>query len=177
MVSYKSLGISPEELDNLTRLGIKYDKRTKKQMLAAHNYKEKQDIDEINNYASTLGGAFPVDYANFLSIKNGGKPEPSTLNFSKKSISIKYMYAYKSPLTTCTLDYALALYQGRIPKGFIPIAHDSAGNLLIMSFLLPESGHVYFWDHNNEVDESEQPYFGNMVKICESFSLLESMLE
>ncbi|WP_080962677.1 SMI1/KNR4 family protein [Chromobacterium subtsugae] len=174
-MKYLQLGTSPQEIEFLLKHGVKYDKRTKKQLLAAYEYQEKPTRSEIEFYSKNIGIKFPEDYLNFLTIQNGGKPDPSSVKIGNKEKSIQYLYAFKNPMESCTLDYAITIFNGRIPQGFIPIAHESSGSLLIMNCTVDGLGEIYFWDHNNEADNSISPYFGNMKKIAQSFTELEKI--
>ena len=66
------------------------------------------------------------------------------------------------------------LYKGRIPAGFLPIATDSFGNLILLKITSSNGGRVYFWDHEKEED---LPTLRNMSKIADSFSQLIASLE
>lgn len=177
MTQYLPLGISSEELNFLIKHGVKLDKRKKQQMLQAYNFKERPSTTTLIDFFGKLDISPAQDYLEFLSKYNGGKPEPSSIKIKTKSISIQYFYAHSTPLASCTLDYAITMYKGRIPLGYIPIAHDSSGSLLLLSCIGNNKGEVYYWDHNDEADCSAEPFFDNMAKVATSFTDLDRMFQ
>ncbi|UJB32226.1 SMI1/KNR4 family protein [Chromobacterium sp. Beijing] len=177
MTQYLPLGISLEELNFLIKNGVKLDKRKKQQMLQAYSFKERPSATTLIDFFGKLDISPAQDYLEFLSKYNGGKPEPSSIKIKTKSISIQYFYAHSTPLASCTLDYAITMHKGRIPLGYIPIAHDSSGSLLLLSCTGDNKGEVYYWDHNDEADCSAEPFFGNMAKVATSFTDLDRMFQ
>ena len=133
MATYLPLGVGPAEMELLLKHGIKYDKRQKRQLLEAYHDQARPILAVLLDYFSARKLKIPQDYLDFLSQHNGGRPEPGSLRLQTQIISIQYFYAYSSPLEACTLDYASTLYQGRIPHGLLPIAHDSSGSLLLLN--------------------------------------------
>ncbi len=60
-------------------------------------------------------------------------------------------------------------YSGRIPNSFFPIAYDSCGNLICIPVKGPDRGKVYFWDHEMEAADDEEPSYDNLTLIADSF--------
>ena len=177
MATYLPLGVGPAEMELLLKHGIKYDKRQKRQLLEAYHDQARPILAVLLDYFSARKLKIPQDYLDFLSQHNGGRPEPGSLRLQTQSISIQYFYAYSSPLEACTLDYASTLYQGRIPHGLLPIAHDSSGSLLLLNGSQVDSGHIYYWNHDNEADCTVEACWDNMLKLASSFSELERLLQ
>jgi len=90
---------------------------------------------------------------------------------------IHNFYAFKTPWISMQLDRAMIGFTGRGPQGFVPIADTPGGDKFLLDVREgSDHGKIYLWYHEMEVEEDEQPYFGNMEFICNSFSELESLL-
>ncbi len=114
-------------------------------------------IEEVEKFVSL---SFPVEYKEHLLKHNGGQCAPNIFEFNE----------HGKASNSC-LDWFLAIYDGeydnlkdyietykieekRMPGHMLPIAHDPGGNLICLSCNGDDSGYVYFWDHENEVDYS-----------------------
>lgn len=174
----KPHGMSEQEMDFLVKNGIKYDKRKRKQLLAAFHDTFRPTRDDLEKIFSTLNIRPPEDYLEFLIKTNGGKPEDGTVKTKnhRKELVVKFFYSAKSKIDEVEVEYGSTLYAGRIPSGMLPIAHDPAGNIFLLG-CQENLGQVYFWDHEGEVEEWEQPYFGNMSLISNSFSDFIQLVE
>ena len=72
------------------------------------------------------------------------------------------------------MEYVLRTFQGRLPKGFFPIARDPGGNLIGLLTQGKHKGKIAFWDHEQEGD---QPSLRNLVVIADDLKdLLENKL-
>ncbi|MDR1451398.1 MAG: SMI1/KNR4 family protein [Helicobacteraceae bacterium] len=125
--------------------------------------------NKIVELETKLGYSFPEEYRTHLLKYNGGKCKPNVFSFIENNKETK-----------SSIDWFLAIYEGkydnlklymdmyifeekRLPDYFIPIAHDSGGNLVCISCSENENGFVYFWDHENEGNN-------NVYLISESFN-------
>jgi hypothetical protein len=52
------------------------------------------------------------------------------------------------------LDLACETYDERIPSDLIPIAYDAFDNNICIGWTGERKGKVYFWDHEDEIDEN-----------------------
>lgn len=59
-------------------------------------------------------------------------------------------------------------WKNRIIHGFIPIAEDPGGNLILLNCTGKDEG-IYFWDHELESLEDTPPNISNMSLISTSF--------
>jgi hypothetical protein len=80
------------------------------------------------------------------------------------------------PGQCCDINYTLTVYVDRVPSGFIPIAYDPGGNLFVMSLSQVSYGAIYFWDHEAEVGDNEEPNMSNVYLLAESWADLFSKL-
>lgn len=67
------------------------------------------------------------------------------------------------------LEHYLKVYQDRIPPDQFPIAYDPGGNLIVISTSGPETGSIYFWDHELEAEDGQPPTRKNLYLIAPSF--------
>lgn len=94
------------------------------------------------------------------------------------------------------VDYFYAIYEGkvsnlekaietfkeignaRMPDNIFPIAYDSGGNKICISVSGKDFGFIYFWDHEEEVDEGEIPNYNNLYLLAKNLNeFLESLTE
>lgn len=120
------------------------------------------------------GAKLPEDYLRFLQQCNGGVPENAVFEFledGKPSGSvISCFLGVLEEANIHSIDTALEIYAGRIPKELLPIADDAFGNLILMGLKKRRRGKIYFWDHELESDESTGKYWGNVTQIADDFS-------
>lgn len=171
ITKFKPFGTTEEELNELIKLGLKYDKRQKKQMLAASRG-VKPNLKDVENFEAETGLIFPESYREFLLIHNGGIPDNSRISIpGHKARIIQSFYALTNPAKIYTIRYLVETYKDRIPKEMLPIANDPAGNLfLINAGSGRDYGKIYFWNHEQESDAETQPYYENIYFVSDSFS-------
>lgn len=176
-IEFEPLGVTQQELDQLLKFGLKYDKRQKKQMLAASNA-PRPTAEDVKDFETKIGLVLPEDYKKFLVEKNGGVPKKSKINTDLLGTKVvQQFYAIKNPAKNYTLSYLLEIYSGRIPDRMLPIADDPAGNLYLCQLQPGDTcGKIYFWNHEEEADGEPQPYFDNIIHVADSFSDFLSLL-
>ncbi|WBS02565.1 SMI1/KNR4 family protein [Pseudoduganella sp. SL102] len=170
-IKFESFGMTQEKLDQLGRLGLKYDKRQKKQMLAAANVKL-PTAENIGEFEKKIGFTLPSDYKEFLLRQNGGIPDRSLIKIpSLGKKVVQSLFALVNPVVAYTVDHNLDLYKNRMPQDMLPVANDPAGNLYIMKVGAGgDFGNIYFWNHELEADGEKQPYLENITYIANSFN-------
>jgi hypothetical protein len=170
-IQFQALGITEERLNDLIKLGLKYDKRQKKQMLAAAGATLPTEED-VRKFEEKVGFTIPSDYRNFLLEKNGGIPNKTIIsvpNIGEKVV--QSFYALTNPVSTFTLSHLAKVYKNRLPSGMLPIADDPAGNIFITELIAGKDfGKIYFLDHEQEADVERQPYFKNIHWITNNFN-------
>lgn len=125
-------------------------------------------LQKILDFEKILGIKLPKDYKVFLKKNNGGKPMPNSFDFDNgddASCVDKFLSITDNNKNKSMCEY-MSMYKGRIPKGFLIIAHDPGGNLILLGVSEGQKG-LYFWDHEKEDDE--EPSFKNMHYIAKSF--------
>ena len=140
-------------------------------MVAIIYSKKPATSEEISDFEKEIKSGLPSDYKSFLMEYNGGQPQPDSFKFFSDrddASSVDRFLSLGKEKNSNLLKY-YNNYRNRIPSGFIPIAHDAGGNLIIMELKVNDNG-IYFWDHELEVDEGESPDMNNVYLISKSFS-------
>lgn len=116
----------------------------------------------------------PDAYRVFLLNHNGGYPEPSDFKIdsdteeSTQISSVDWFLGIGGQEST-ELKYCIETYKGRLPKSLFPVARDPGGSLICISTKKDDLGKVYFWEHEEEVEDSEEPNESNLYLIADSF--------
>lgn len=133
--------------------------------------KKPATLEDISDFEREINSALPSDYKKFLMEYNGGQPQPDSFRFfsdRNDASSVDRFLSLGNEKNSNLLKY-YNNYKDRIPLGFIPIAHDAGGNLVIMKLKTNENK-IYFWDHELEADEGVVPDMSNVYLINQSFS-------
>lgn len=125
----------------------------------------------LTAYEAKLGLKFPDDYRAFFLKFNGGSPSPRFFNFkgSEKGSEILGFFGFGSRRDVMS---EIAMFYGRLPRRFFPVAADAGGNLICISMAGDDYGKIYFWDHDREAepDDGESPEtVDNITLIADSF--------
>ncbi len=142
-----------------------------------------QNVEPTNQHAIELfqrfiGKKLPKDYVKFLLDYNGGSPVPNAFDFEdgSSSSSVRYFHGLRKNVDEDDLLRNIDLYKDRTPADFLPIASDFGGNKIAMAVSGQYYGRLFFWDHENEVDEGSLAEMQNMSLIANSFSAFLSEL-
>jgi cell wall assembly regulator SMI1 len=112
-------------------------------------------IEKINEIEKKLNFIFPEVYKEHLLNYNGGRCEPDVCyfedNHGEQSSDVHWFYAiYEGKSDNLESSFrTFKLEEKRMPDSFFPFAHDSLGNKYCMD---AETGKIYFWFHEDEVD-------------------------
>jgi hypothetical protein len=126
------------------------------------------DEAKLNAAEAKLNAKLPKCYRDFLQTANGGKPVNSKFRFktndgTEQDSTVHYFFGL------CTgagnLIAKFELFKGRIPLGYLPIASDPFGNLILIR-LFGQDPPVFFWDHEMELNEATG---SNVSPIAKSF--------
>ena len=137
----------------------------------------KLNITQIEEIEIYVGLTFPAEYKEHLLKYNGGQCNPNVFKFNENG-----------NWTESCVDWFLAIYDGeydnlrnyiqtykleekRLPINLLPIAHDPGGNLICISCHKDDLGHIYFWNHEDEVDykTSNDMNYSNLYLVAKSF--------
>lgn len=145
-------------------------------MIKINNFGSNIDPCEIKNIEEKYNITLPKDYVNFIIKTDGGDPEDHIIYFKyddgiESSACVKYFLAFVDSSQYRNIKFGLSyLHENRVPKGYFPFAYDDGGNLFCISTNSSNYGHVYFWNHEWEAEEDEEPTMNNMYYICDSFT-------
>jgi len=135
-------------------------------------------LQRLEQFEALLGTRLPDEYRQFLLQHNGGKPTPSVFMISadEGDAMLHHVYGLHDGPLHIRLDRARQTYLDRMPRSLFPIADDPGGNAICLGISGNERGKVYFWDHEMEADEGDEPTFENVYLVAESFaSFLKSL--
>ena len=133
-------------------------------------------LDEIKEAEKRMGLTLPKDYRDFLLESNAGRPEqpcvfemkdPHRDSMQEGTVE-RFLGITKSERTN--LEDRVNGSRDRMPPDVIPIAYDPGGNLICLSIKGKHKDEVYFWDHEFEAEEDEEPTRDNLYLISKSFS-------
>ena len=128
-------------------------------------------------FESRIGLELPMDYREFLHKYNGGRPGHNFVRgIETDSCSIKMFLGIRTD-EYYDLDIEWRWTRGRIFPGHLSIAIDSFGNRFCLALGAEDYGTVYFWDHDCEADEGEDPSYDNLARLADSFTDLWVRME
>jgi hypothetical protein len=111
----------------------------------------------------------PEEYRRFLLAQNGGRPNPAVFDFigdggrSENSRVHFFLSIYDGKYSNFEIVFKIFKIRAkRIPTELIPIAHDSFGNQICLAISGKHKGAVFFWDHENENPEGNEPWWNNI---------------
>ena len=132
---------------------------------------------EIDAFESRLQGAIPVDYRKFLLAYNGGRPEHHVIrNAETGDLGVKQFFGiWKKEYYD--IDAENRSMAGRWPNRLLAFAIDGFGNFFCLSLESPDCGTVYFWDHEQESEENEEPTELNLYHLADSFTEFWELIE
>lgn len=113
-------------------------------------------------FERALGFQLPAEYRRYLLEVGGGALEANVLR-SDERVGVQALLELGSSLEARRRTYA-----ERVPHGFLPIADDGCGNLLLLALGGRERGSVWFWDHEQEAEEGEPATRDNLTRVADS---------
>jgi len=124
----------------------------------------------ITSFEAELGWSLPADYRSFLVETNGGRPEPSTFEFTTPSGQsdslVDWLYSLSDD-PYYSLRRNREIFGSRIPDKTLSIGCDPFGNQILMN----RDGEILFWDHELETTEGVV----NVHRVASSFTSFVEM--
>ncbi len=116
--------------------------------------------ERIRALERALQASLPEDYRAFLRVHNGGEPQRACFAFTDREgraadSVISRFYGVDDPGDDLEKTWRYFLEGERVPPGYLPIARDVFGNMLLLSLAPASFGSVHFWDHELEHLEGE----------------------
>lgn len=130
-------------------------------MIKIKSSSKKFNKKKIEEFENRIGVSFPKEYIKYLEKYNGGLPEENLVISEGAPPFILTSFFGTGLVSVDDLFACYTIFNGRIPKGCIPIARDAGGNIICLNLNEDKYGYLYFWDHEKElmIDEKENLYF------------------
>ncbi|MFE8645565.1 SMI1/KNR4 family protein [Sphingomonas sp. NCPPB 2930] len=170
-IIFKRPGLNEAEIQAYEKLGIKYKKYQKKELLqlSALPHPTEADLQELQ----IKFGLLPDEYLNFVKKYNGGIPSKKKIVVGRKEVTISSFFpVVGSARLLGGIEGQMETYKNRIPLHSIPIAAISGGDLLLLDLREKTHGCVYLWLHELESEEDADVYYENMELVANSFDEL-----
>ncbi|HMY18667.1 MAG TPA: SMI1/KNR4 family protein [Polyangium sp.] len=113
--------------------------------------------EAITEFEARWEVVLPLEYKQFLLKSNGGRPTATCFaipGFHGQGSMMNSFYGIHHGAEHHQLDLAVKSYGERIPADLIPIAADAGGNEICIGWKGKRAGKIYFWDHEDELDEN-----------------------
>jgi hypothetical protein len=129
---------------------------------------------QVQELETALRGTLPQDYKEFLSKYNVASPEKNVYEIGSLSTRVAVFFGVSDEKNHDLLWQNQRVYANRLPKGVLGVASAAGGNLICLRL---DNGWTYFWDHELEAADDEEPDYGNMTRLAPSFSEFLDHLE
>jgi hypothetical protein len=114
------------------------------------------------------------DHKKILLTCNGGQTDACLSRFENNGIFEKCILNWLLSLSDDEYDnlekyiQTFKINQKRLPNNLVPIANDPGGNLFCISTSGDDEGKIYFWQHEFEVEDGEEPDYSNVFFVANS---------
>ena len=138
--------------------------------------------EEISLLEKELAIDLPESYTEFLLQTNGGEPSPDEFivpRWEGEASAVSFFFSISGD-KGAGLKSEILSFKARIPDSIIPIGTDPGGNLICIGIDDANRGKVYFWDHEDELDENGESKldFSNTYLVAGSFDeFLENLTD
>lgn len=137
---------------------------------------ENLSLEQIEQFEARNNLKLPEKYKSFLLQWNGGYTEPSLFRISEEQGASVVNVLNGIGDMYDNLDKVIDIYEYRLPEGFIPIGDDPGGNVICLGTKEPYTETIYFWDHEEEPEDSED--MSNMYLLANDiFEFLDNLYE
>lgn len=137
-----------------------------------------QDLKNIEKIRSCK---LPNNYSGFLLKNNGGKTNWNSFKIKNYFLdgksnfgTVRCFYGICPDKNSIMHNYdifsSIDIRGHRIPLELLPIATDSFGNEICLCVHGEKYETVYFWDHENEAPDGQEPWWENIYLISDNFT-------
>lgn len=132
---------------------------------------------DVKKFEEMHNVSLPEEYKKFLLKNNGGKPVAEDAFHYESELetysdsAVRYFFSLFSDNNSVEYNFEIYVLAKRIPSSMLPIAADYAGNVVCISISNDTFGKIYFWDHEEELeDDDNNPSHDNLYLIADSFT-------
>ncbi|MGC4001995.1 MAG: SMI1/KNR4 family protein [Pirellulales bacterium] len=112
--------------------------------------------EDIQSFEARRKTSLPKDYKRFLAEWNGGRPRPRQFEGPNGERSVLHFFFTLDPAAEYYyIEEEIDTFKDRLPAGFLPIASDPFGNLVLLALTPGKFGEIHFWEHEAETDEGK----------------------
>jgi hypothetical protein len=134
----------------------------------------------ISSLCEFARAALPEDYLAFLRLSGRGLVFPENridIGLGRYNPGVDSLFGFGCSRNS--LGNAIGAYDGRLPPEVIPIGKSGGGDLICLGTGPGNSGVVYRWNHEGEVDRAGNrlPDYSNMVELARSFSSMLDLMQ
>ncbi|PFJ49589.1 SMI1/KNR4 family protein [Priestia megaterium] len=127
---------------------------------------------DLNELEKKVCASFPEEYVNFLRKYNGGEVEDNIIELPSGEIESFILSSFFGTRLE-DIDDLLSCYdtfEGRIPKGSIPIGRDVGGDIVCLNLNREKYGYIFLWDHDIELEfEDNEMEIQDLYYVAPSF--------
>lgn len=118
--------------------------------------------EAVDRLEQRIGRALPPSYRNHLLQHDGGR-----MDNNNRYLHTVFSVGAVKPIAS--IFSRLDTFAGRVPDWLLPVARDEGGNLFALSLRDTDYGSVWFWDHEYEAYEGEEPTEDNITRVSEDW--------
>ncbi len=134
------------------------------------------DLDALRAYAPDL----PPEYLDWLALHDGSVADGTDTGYWGYGISALSDSVWLEVISDIHEAITMSTIFGfkgeeesadgiRMPQPMLCIGSDPGGNMFLLSLREDTWHEIWYWDHGNETADFDQPWWGNMHKVTDSF--------
>jgi hypothetical protein len=110
------------------------------------------DVD-IADFERKIKARLPEAYRRFLSVYNGGRPTPATVDIKNLpgggETDLDILFGLGREPESSDISWNLETLGDRIPEGLLPIGSDSGGSIFCLALAGRQLNKILYWDAAN----------------------------
>jgi hypothetical protein len=125
---------------------------------------------DVAAFEARIGCVLPSDYRAFLLVYNGGVPEHHIIrNPGIGDMGVQLFFGIRKDENFDIIAENQTM-RGRWPSRLLSIAIGDCGDRFCLSLGPRDAGRIYFWFHEEEAEEDEEPTELNLYPLANSFA-------
>jgi cell wall assembly regulator SMI1 len=123
----------------------------------------------IDRLERRIGRPLPDSYRHYLLQQDGGR-------LASNDQAVNTVFGLGDVPDWASMWDVLDTYAGRMPGWLLPVADDEYGNVFAISLRDGDRGSVWFWDHEEESGDNEEPAEDNIRRVASDWpAFLQSL--